>query len=89
MYADATEYVDVCPYCECENVYEFDEALANGYKIVCWNCGREIFLCDACRESADNPTQLCDWSGRTRGEYDICKCFRGEIRRKILSKKGA
>ena len=68
-----TEAVEVCPHCECENVFANWDVSTRGYVAKCWNCGREIFLCDECMHSDDNPGRKCDWHQRGK----IGCCFRG------------
>ena len=75
-----TEAVETCPHCDCDNVFTNYDVVGNGYKAVCWNCGRTIFLCDECFHADDNPEQKCDWHERTRNGICYGKCFRGETR---------
>lgn len=70
------ECVEVCPHCGGENVYKDLYPADVGYKAKCQHCGAEIFLCDECMHSNDNPYRLCDWE-----ECGKCgKCFRSETR---------
>lgn len=71
------EQVETCPYCECENVFGNWDPEEKGYIATCWNCGKEIFLCDACLHAEDNPGQVCDWKERRDGRG----CMRGWIKK--------
>lgn len=68
-----TEAVEVCPWCESENIYPNWDVEMQGYVAICQHCGKEIFLCDECRHADDNPKGKCDW----RGGDKVGKCFRG------------
>lgn len=73
-----TECVEVCPHCDCENVFKNYDAVANNYKATCWNCGAIIMLCDECLHADDNKSMRCDWHGRYAGNKIVYgKCFRG------------
>ena len=69
------EQVEVCPHCEAENEYANWNPDEKGFIAKCDNCGREIFLCDACMHHWDNPEMRCDW----RKEGNVGVCFRGRI----------
>ena len=70
------EIVEVCPHCGNENVYLKGSSFPTNYKAFCKECGKEIFLCDECTHSKDNPTMSCNWQ-----EEDGCSvCMRGRIR---------
>lgn len=64
-----TEAVEVCPYCDAENVYPNYNVDDSGFVVKCKSCGKEIFLCDECSHHEDNPSCKCDWCGGS--------CFRG------------
>ena len=72
------EAVEVCPYCDGENIYPFWDVNTNGYIAVCKHCGRKILLCDECMHNEDNSRMNCDWC-RTYNEVSG-ECFRGVIR---------
>lgn len=75
------EAVEICPWCECENVFENWNVEKQGYVATCWQCGRRIFLCDECMHAEDNPEMKCDWSGKVvRNKYEEGRCFRGMTR---------
>lgn len=67
------EAVEVCPHCDSENVYPMWNTEESGFVAVCQYCGKEIFLCDECFHSEDNPDMRCDWCKTENGG----KCFRG------------
>lgn len=67
------EAIEVCPHCENENVYPMWDVEVNGYVAICSDCGQQIFLCDECMHSEDNPGRRCDWCATECGG----KCFRG------------
>ena len=71
-----TEAVEVCPYCDNENVYKDYDVIRNGYIATCQHCGKQIFLCDECLHAKDNPSQMCDW----RMENGVSTCFRGKCK---------
>ena len=74
-----TEFVEICPYCDCENHLIDYDVKKSGYIIICETCGNKIFLCDACLHEPDNKDQLCDWHVlRKYGKYSR-QCFRGKI----------
>lgn len=66
---ESIEAVEVCPYCESENVYRSRDP--DSYIAVCKYCGRLIFLCDECSHAEDNPNMECDW--RECEGYNRCK----------------
>ena len=72
------ESVEVCPYCDNENVYPMRDVNVSGYVAVCEHCGAEIMLCDECYHSDDNQGQKCDWCATKYGG----KCFRGPTNNK-------
>lgn len=74
----AIEYVEVCPYCGYENIYD-DYDVENGYVMNCRGCGKRIFLCDACSHADDNyRSGFCDWHVARKNDHgEIGKCFRG------------
>ena len=67
------EAVETCPHCDAENVYPRWDVSVKGYVAVCEYCGKEIFLCDECMHTEDNPHMNCDWCKTDCGG----KCFRG------------
>ena len=67
------EAVEVCPHCDSENVYPMWNTEESGFVAVCKHCGKEIFLCDECFHTDDNPNMNCDWCKTECGG----KCFRG------------
>lgn len=69
------EQVEMCPYCEAENSYPGWDPEEKGYIATCTNCGKKIFLCDACLHAEDNLTQKCNWCETNSGRG----CFRGWI----------
>ena len=69
------EAVEVCPYCDSENIYRGWDTEKRGYVAVCHYCGREMFLCDECLHSEDNPHKICDWRECSWGSC----CRRGSI----------
>lgn len=73
------EIVEWCPSCECENLFENWNVKKQGYMATCWNCGKQLLLCDVCLRSDDNPNGRCDWR-EVRTEKKECLaagCFRG------------
>lgn len=70
-----TEAVEVCPYCEAENVFPNWNVETDGYIAQCAECGEEIFLCDECMHADDNKARRCDF----RETETSRKCFRGTI----------
>lgn len=71
------EQVETCPNCDCDNVFSNWDPEEKGYIAVCWNCGKKIFLCDACLHAEDNPERICDWKERRDGRG----CMRGWIKK--------
>lgn len=65
--------IEVCPHCMNENEYPMWDTETSGFITTCKHCGKEIFLCDACRHTEDNPFRHCDWHETECGG----KCFRG------------
>lgn len=63
------EVVEVCPYCDEENVYNNIDVVGQDYVATCHNCHQDIMLCSECMNADDNPGQYCNWS-RENG------CFR-------------
>ncbi len=74
---DTMEAVEMCPYCEAENVYRNWDVEKQGYIATCHYCGKKIFLCDECKHADDNPTGRCDWHGEERDGKEYGSCFRG------------
>ena len=73
-----TEAVENCPHCGCDNIFINWDVETQGYVATCWQCGREIFLCDECLHADDNPGRECDWSERiVGGKCTGGHCFRG------------
>lgn len=80
-----TEAVEVCPYCEGENVYPNWDVKTQGYIAKCQHCGEEIMLCDECLHADDNPGKFCDWHEATNlKNYVESICFRGTTNHKLL-----
>lgn len=82
---DVTDVVEACPYCGCENVFTGWDVKSNGFVADCWQCGKEILLCDECMHADDNQAMKCDWHGTYVNEngnwIEKCgRCFRGETR---------
>lgn len=78
-----TEAVEVCPFCERENVFVNWDVEKRGYIAKCWQCGRKIMLCDECLHADDNKGGFCDWREIVRdGKCVEGHCFRGVIKRK-------
>lgn len=75
-----TEAVEVCPYCEHENIFRDYNVDIDGYVVKCQHCGKEIFLCDECLHNEDNPDGECNWcnqkmlyaDGKATEEYGMC-----------------
>lgn len=66
------EAIEICPWCEEENVYPMWDVDVKGFVAVCEHCGKEILLCDECIHHEDglNANSMgCDWCDG--------KCFRG------------
>lgn len=78
-----TEEVEICPYCDKENVFPMWDTEEQGFVATCQHCGEEILLCDACMHTVcyDGEPHGCDWSGTDCGG----KCHRGETTRKKAS----
>lgn len=74
-----TEAVEICSYCEKENIFQNYDADQKGYKVRCQHCGKEIMLCDECLHAEDNKGMKCDWHP---SEYNNAAgvCFRGVAR---------
>ena len=74
------EVIETCPYCDGENVWENLDAVGCGYIATCQHCGKEIFLCDECRNADDNPDMKCDWHLCLINDKVVAtECFRGRI----------
>lgn len=71
------EQVEICPECDTENTYPEWDPEEKGYIATCGNCGKKIFLCDACLHADDNDECKCDWREREDGRG----CFRGFIKK--------
>ena len=69
------ETVEVCPYCDNENVYPEWNTDTSGFIAICKHCGKKIFLCDECMHSEDNPAMRCDC--HKEGQLNVC--MRGKI----------
>lgn len=77
MYEVLTEAVELCPYCESENVFANWDCEKQGYEATCWQCGKKIMLCDECLHADDNPGRKCDWHEVIRaGKAEGGTCFR-------------
>lgn len=73
-----TELVEVCPHCGHENHYYNVAASKCGYIEWCRECGKPMFLCDACLHEEDNPKRRCDWEEKETDGKLFSSCFRGE-----------
>lgn len=71
------EQTETCPYCDSENTYPNWDTDYLGYIATCNECGKKIFLCDACTHAEDNKEQKCDWHEDETGRG----CFRGWIKK--------
>lgn len=69
--------VEVCPHCGFENIYVGYDTATNGFIVRCKDCGKEIFLCDACQHTMfeDGEPYNCDWCETDCGGV----CHRGII----------
>ena len=56
-----TETVEVCPFCEQENVYLNWDVGEQGYVARCHHCGKLIMLCDECMHDEGSCIK-CDWT---------------------------
>lgn len=65
------EVVETCPWCEAENVMEWNIE-NDGYVAYCPHCGNKMMLCDECMHSDDNECMHCDWCEDCDGGV----CFR-------------
>ena len=65
------EVNEVCPHCGKENTYKDIDVIACGYKAVCKECGKEIFLCSECTCANDFDDKGCDWH-----QENGCGCCR-------------
>lgn len=74
------EQVEICPYCDKENVFPMWLTEKQGFIATCQHCGEEILLCDACQHTVceDGEPHNCDWQETDCGG----KCHRGETTRK-------
>ena len=66
------EFVDICPHCEEENVFDWDPQ-KQGFIVKCKYCEREMMLCDACGELDEDGywiSDYCDW--HIEGGYSVC-----------------
>lgn len=61
--------VITCDRCNCDNVF----SNRSSYIVSCWNCGKNMMLCEACLSAEDNTSHFCDYKER-KGK---CSCFRG------------
>lgn len=79
------EEVEVCPYCDKENVYPTWDTNEKGFVAVCQFCGEEILLCDACQHTVceDGEPHNCDWCKTSNGG----KCHRGITVRKVFMRR--
>ena len=74
------EAIECCPHCDHENVYLDIDPVACGYIQKCQKCGKEIFLCDECKNADDNPDMNCDWHLCVIDDKVVAtECFRGRI----------
>lgn len=75
---DCIEEVEICPFCDKENVYPMWDTEKQGFVVRCQHCGEEILLCDACLHTVceDGEHHECDWRLTDCGS----KCHRGETK---------
>ena len=68
---------ETCPFCDADNFYPYLVGSMVGYKMPCLNCGKEIFLCDACKHDQmdEDSKYKCDYCK----EGNCGVCFRGRI----------
>lgn len=52
---------ECCPHCDHENVLVNWNVKADGYEVVCEECGEKIMLCTECYYH-DNNGDHCDWT---------------------------
>ena len=69
------EQTEICPFCDSENSYPGYDPEVSGYVTTCSDCGRKIFLCDACLHADDNTGAICNWHETLTGRG----CMRGFI----------
>lgn len=73
-----SEAVEICPFCEGENVFPNYDVTNDGYVVKCQHCGEEMMLCDECLHKDDNKPCVCDWHEEIKSENKIeGHCFRG------------
>lgn len=68
--------LELCPWCGKECEYHDVDVEKDGFIVECKNCGKKIFLCQACFNKVDNPESKCDWQENAEGRW----CFRGFIK---------
>ena len=82
------DVVEVCPHCECENIFENWYVEKQGYVATCQHCGKPMMLCDECKHWDDNPDNQeypkCDWHRETIDNVTYSVCFRGKYKEVIL-----
>lgn len=69
------EAVEVCPFCESENIYPLWDVTKMGYVAQCGTCGERVMLCDECMHADDNIERKCDW---TENGWPSGVCFRDD-----------
>ena len=57
-----TEAVEVCPFCEQENVYPNWDVNKQGYVARCQHCGKLIMLCGECLNYGEESCLKCNWT---------------------------
>lgn len=75
-----TELVETCPHCDHENHILNWDVEKRGYIAECDECGKKMFLCDACLHADDNPQQTCDWHTETMRGVTFSSCKRGRYK---------
>lgn len=83
-----TEAVEICPFCEGENIYPNWDVTTQGYVAVCQHCGEQIMLCDECRHAEDNREGRCDWHEIVGENHLEGHCFRGITKHNFHNSKG-
>ena len=56
-----TEIVEMCPFCDQENIYLDWDVEEQGYVARCHHCGKLIMLCDECMHDEGSCIK-CDWT---------------------------
>lgn len=72
-----TEAVEICPFCEGENIFSNYDIASKGFVVKCQHCGEEMMLCDECSHCKDNTNGKCDWHEVVNENNSEGHCFRG------------